>query len=79
MMGAADEGTGSHVLADRVRQDLSRPRSRHRREGLFGVDSRRRMSAQQCKYHTHPCGLSLSHCQRELRTGLQYGREMATA
>lgn len=38
------------------------------------------MSAHQCKYPTHPCVLSLSHCQREqLRTGLQYGREMATA
>lgn len=74
MMGAADEGTGSHVLADRVRQDLSCPRPRHRREGLFGVDSMRRMSAHQCKYRTHPCGLS--HCQRVLGV-LQHEREMA--
>lgn len=44
MMGAADGDTGNHVLADRVRQDLSCPRPRERREGLFGVDSRRRMS-----------------------------------
>lgn len=55
------EGTGSHVLADRVRQDLSCPRPRHRREGLFGVDSRR-MCARRCKYHTDPC--ELAHGQR---------------
>lgn len=66
MMGAADEGTGSHVLADHVRQDLSCPRPRHRREGLFGVYRRRRTSAPaQCLYHTHPCEfapLAKGHC-----------------
>lgn len=58
MMGAADEGTGSHVLADHVRQDLSCPRPRHQPEGLFGVYRRRRTSAPaQGLYRTIPASL----------------------
>lgn len=63
MMGAADERTGSHVLADRVRQDSFSPRPRHWRKGLIQRWQQQQEEEEechhcQCRTHLDPCELT---------------------